>query len=100
MNKHPFKIKVENWKIKNKATKSKGYIGLEDDGELEKYENHKDSDEINNFNNDSSSENNKESMVKFSDIVIKFFLKHIDKITLVFIYLIAIEKVNIIHFSN
>lgn len=75
---------------KKKSKNSEGYMNLQEAETLEQKEN---SD-----NEHSSSVNSKDNMVRFSDIIIKFFLKHIDKITLIFIYMIAIERVNIVHF--
>jgi hypothetical protein len=91
---------VEDSIQKNKPIPSKGYVDLEEVENNQHQENDDNNDEQNNKNYDSSSVNNKDTMVRFSDIVIKFFIKHIDKITLIFIYLIAIEKVNIIHFCK
>lgn len=37
---------------------------------------------------------------KFKDLIIKLFVVNIDKITVIFMYLVAIKEVNLIHFSK
>jgi hypothetical protein len=38
--------------------------------------------------------------ISFYELILKFLLKYIDVITLILMYLIAINEVNIVHLSN